>query len=51
MATVAAALEPLIEAGHASPIVGGSYPLEAAGEALAALEGREAVGKVVLTVG
>jgi NADPH2:quinone reductase len=51
MATVAAALEPLIEAGHVSPIVGGSYPLEAAGEALAALEGREAVGKVVLTVG
>jgi NADPH2:quinone reductase len=51
MATVAAALEPLIEAGHASPIVGGSYPLAAAGEALAALEGREAVGKVVLTVG
>jgi NADPH2:quinone reductase len=51
MATVAAALAPLIEAGHVSPIVGGSYPLEAAGEALAALEGREAVGKVVLTVG
>jgi NADPH:quinone reductase-like Zn-dependent oxidoreductase len=33
------------------PIVGRTYPLEAAGEAVAALESREALGKVVLTVG
>jgi NADPH2:quinone reductase len=51
VATVAAALEPLIAGGSVSPIVGASYPLEAAGEALAALEGRKALGKVVLTVG
>jgi NADPH:quinone reductase len=50
MATVAAALEPLIAGGAVSPIVGRTYPLEAAGEALAALESREALGKVVLTV-
>jgi NADPH:quinone reductase len=51
MPTVATALEPLIAGGSVSPIVGRSYSLEGAGEALAALEGREALGKVVLTVG
>jgi hypothetical protein len=30
-ATVAAAIEPLMEAGHISPIVGGSYALGRAG--------------------
>ncbi|UGS36173.1 NADPH:quinone oxidoreductase family protein [Capillimicrobium parvum] len=47
---IGAALEPLVEAGHVRPIVGPRFPLERAGEALAAIEERRAVGKVVLDV-
>jgi len=47
---IGAALEGMIERGHVRPIVGGRFPLEKAGEALLALERREAVGKIVLEV-
>jgi NADPH2:quinone reductase len=38
----------LAEAGAVRPVVGARYPLERAGEALAQLDGRGALGKVVL---
>ena len=38
----------LAEEGFVAPIVGARFPLERAGEALALLEGRGALGKVVL---
>ncbi len=47
---IGAALNTMIEQGHVRPIVGGRYPLEQAGEALQALERREALGKIVLDV-
>jgi NADPH2:quinone reductase len=50
-AEIGAELEKLIEHGFVAPIVGASYPLERAGEALALLEQRGAVGKVVLALG
>ena len=40
----------MIEQGHVRPIVGQRFPLERAGEALLALERRQALGKVVLDV-
>jgi NADPH2:quinone reductase len=45
-----AALLPLIERGDLPPVMGRSFALEAAGQALAELEERRATGKVVLTV-
>jgi NADPH2:quinone reductase len=47
---VGAALEPLIAAGHVRPIVGARFALEDAGDALELIDGRGAVGKVVLDV-
>jgi NADPH:quinone reductase len=47
---IGAALHKMIEQGHVRPIVGQRFPLEQAGEALMALERREALGKVVLDV-
>jgi NADPH2:quinone reductase len=47
---IGAALHGMIEQGHVRPIVGQRFPLERAGEALQALERREALGKVVLDV-
>jgi NADPH:quinone reductase len=44
------ALEPLIEAGHVSPIVGARFPLQRAAEALREIDERRATGKVVLDV-
>jgi NADPH2:quinone reductase len=44
------ALEPMIEAGSVSPIVGARFPLERAGEALREIDERRATGKVVLDV-
>jgi NADPH:quinone reductase len=41
-------LERLIEVGHVAPVIGASYPLERAGEALALLDERGATGKIVL---
>jgi NADPH:quinone reductase len=40
----------LAEAGFVAPVVGERFPLERAGEALVLLEGRGALGKVVLEV-
>jgi NADPH2:quinone reductase len=40
----------LIEAGYVRPVVGLRYPLEAASEALRALDERRATGKIVLDV-
>jgi NADPH2:quinone reductase len=50
LAATAAALDELIEAGAVRPIIGASFPLERAAEALALIEGRGAIGKVVLDV-
>lgn len=44
------ALDPMIEDGTIDPIVGARFPLEQAAAAVASLEQREAVGKVVLEV-
>jgi len=38
----------LIADGHVRPVVGASYPLERAAEALELIDGRGATGKVVL---
>ena len=45
-----AALDKLIDSGHVRPIVGARPPLERATEALEVIDGRRAVGKVVLDV-
>jgi NADPH:quinone reductase len=50
LAEAGAAVARLIESGHVRPIVGASFPLEQAGEALALIEDRGATGKVVLDV-
>ena len=50
IAKTAQALDALIESGHIRPIVGARYPLEDAAEALRLIEGRGALGKVVLDV-
>ena len=47
---VAAALDDLWEAGTISPVVGATFPLEQAGDALREIEGRRAIGKIVLNV-
>jgi NADPH:quinone reductase len=44
------ALDPLIEAGHVSPIVGARFPLDRAVEALREIDERRATGKIVLDV-
>ncbi len=45
---VAGDLERMVDDGHVRPIVGATYPLEGAAEALRDLEGRRATGKLVL---
>ena len=45
---IGAEIDKLIESGHVSPIVGARFPLERASEALELIDGRGAVGKVVL---
>ena len=47
---VGAAIDGLIDSGHVRPIVGARFPLERGGEALELIDGRGAVGKVVLDV-
>jgi NADPH:quinone reductase len=44
------ALTAMVAAGDVKPVVGRSYPLEGAAEALADLDGRRARGKLVLSV-
>jgi len=43
------ALDPMIQNGTVAPIIGATYPLERAADALRLLDARRAVGKVVLT--
>lgn len=43
-------LRPLLEAGRLTPLIGATYPLEQASDALMSLENRAALGKVVLEV-
>lgn len=45
------ALAEMVAAGHVAPVVGASFPLERAADALKLIESREATGKVVLDVG
>jgi NADPH:quinone reductase len=47
---IGAALDELIAAGHVRPVVGARFPLEQASEALELIDGRGALGKVVLDV-
>lgn len=47
---IGAEIGELIAAGHVRPLVGASFPLDRAAEALLLLDGRGATGKVVLTV-
>jgi NADPH:quinone reductase len=47
---VAAALDAMVAAGHVDPIVGRRYPLEGVRDALEDLDGRRAVGKIVLDI-
>ncbi|MCW3011312.1 MAG: NADPH:quinone oxidoreductase family protein [Solirubrobacterales bacterium] len=49
-AEIGAALDGLIAGGHVRPIVGPRFALEDAAEALKAIDGRSATGKVVLDV-
>jgi NADPH2:quinone reductase len=49
-AEIGRALDELIASGHVRPIVGARFPLERAAEALALIDGRGALGKVVLDV-
>ncbi|KQZ75702.1 NADPH:quinone oxidoreductase family protein [Nocardioides sp. Root151] len=43
-------VQELLDAGQLTPEIGASYPMEKASDALAALEDRTAVGKVVVTI-
>ena len=49
-AEIGAALDELIASGHVRPIVGASFGLEQVAEALELIDGRGALGKVVLDV-
>ncbi len=47
---IGAAIADMIAAGHVRPLVGASFPLARAGDALKTLEERRATGKIVLDV-
>jgi NADPH2:quinone reductase len=47
---IGAALDELIEGGFVAPLVGQRFPLDRAAEALKTIDGRGALGKVVLDV-
>jgi len=49
-ATTAAALLPMIASGTVAPVVGATFSLDDAAEALRLIDERRATGKVVLTV-
>ncbi|MFL5779712.1 MAG: NADPH:quinone oxidoreductase family protein, partial [Thermoleophilaceae bacterium] len=49
-AEIGAGLDRLIESGHVRPIVGARFPLDQAAKALELIDGRGALGKVVLDV-
>jgi NADPH2:quinone reductase len=48
LAETATALDRLIEAGFVRPLIGASFPLERAADALELIDSRRAIGKVVL---
>jgi NADPH2:quinone reductase len=50
LARVRDGVQGLLDAGRIHPVIGGSYPMEKASDALASLENRTAVGKVIVTV-
>ncbi|HET9721081.1 MAG TPA: zinc-binding dehydrogenase, partial [Solirubrobacteraceae bacterium] len=50
VAEVAGALDRMIASGHVRPVVGAQFPLQRASEALQLIDGRGAVGKVVLDI-
>ena len=50
-AEIQRAIDGLIAWGHVRPVVGARLPLERAADALELIEGRRALGKVVLDVG
>lgn len=43
-------VQDLLDAGRLTPAIGATFPMERAGEALASLDDRTAVGKVVVTI-
>ena len=47
---IGSALAELVDAGFVRPIVGARFPLERASEALELIDGRGAIGKVVLDI-
>ncbi len=47
---IGAAIDELIASGHVRPVIGARFPLAAAAEALKLIDGRGALGKVVLDV-
>jgi NADPH2:quinone reductase len=47
---IGAEIEKLIRGGHVKPLVGASFPLERAADALKLIDGRGATGKVVLSL-
>lgn len=47
---IAAGLAELFDAGKLHPLVGATFPLERAADALSEIEGRRAIGKIVLQV-
>jgi len=50
LARVRDGVQALLDAGRLHPAIGATYPMERAAEALASIEERTAVGKVVVTV-
>ncbi len=50
LARVRDGVQSLLQEGRIHPVIGASYPMEKAADALASLENRTAVGKVVVTV-
>jgi NADPH2:quinone reductase len=50
LARVRAGVQELLDAGRLRPVVGATYPMEEAAQALASLEQRTALGKVVVEV-
>ena len=49
-ASVEEALEEMIQRGAVAPVIGATFPLDRAADALRSLENREATGKIVLTI-
>ncbi|MGH3492680.1 MAG: NADPH:quinone oxidoreductase family protein [Sciscionella sp.] len=47
---VRSGVQELLDTGRLSPAIGATYPMERAGDALAALENRTAVGKVIVEI-